>query len=248
MSQYAFYFDQSRCYGCQTCSVTCKDWNFLAPGAEKWMTVYDFEDGVFPDLRLHILAFGCGHCEKPVCLSACPNGAIFKEEKYGAVLIDPDKCRGTRQCAVACPYGAPKFASDAPGTKMSKCTMCIDRLEKGNIPVCVAACPLRALDFGPLEEMIGRYGDLRQLDGVPAPVTKPAYICRANPPKQNLVPYDKDRAVELMRVRKDMGFVFDRVEDVTQLEPGTVKRTRSAFRMKHTNNADLMDATRNDIG
>jgi len=126
--------------------------------------------------------------------------------------------------------------------------MCIDRLEKGNIPVCVAACPLRALDFGPLEEMIARYGDLRQLDGMPAPLTKPAFICKANSSKRNLVPYDKDRAVELMRVRKDMGFVFDRVEDVTQLEPGTVKRTRSAFRMKHTNNADLMDATRNDIG
>jgi len=112
----------------------------------------------------------------------------------------------------------------------------------------VASCPLRALDFGPLEEMIARYGDLRQLDGMPVPVTKPAFICKPNPPKQKLVPYDKGRAVELMRVRKDMGFVFDRVEDVTQLKPGTVKRSRSAFKMKHANNEELMDATRNDIG
>lgn len=248
MAQYAFYFDQSRCYGCQTCSVTCKDWNFLEPGAEKWMTVYDFEDGVFPQLRLHILAFSCGHCEKPVCLNACPNHAIFKEEKYGAVLVDPEKCEGTRQCAVVCPYGAPKFSSDAPGTKMSKCTMCIDRLEKGDIPACVASCPLRALDFGPLDEMIAKYGNSRQLAGMPSPVTQPAFICKENDPKVNLVPYDRDKAIELMRVRKDMGLLFDKVEDVTSLEPGTIKRSRGGFKMKHTSNANLMEATRNDIG
>ncbi len=247
MTQYAFYFDQSRCYGCQACSVACKDWNGLEPGPEKWMTVYDWEKGVFPDLRLHFLAFGCGHCENPVCMKACPNGAIFKEDKYGAVLVDKSKCKGSRQCAVVCPYGSPKFASDAPGSKMSKCTMCIDRLEEGKIPICVSSCPLRAFDFGTLEEMKAKYGDLRQLEEMPkADVTKPCFIVKPHSPKKDLIPYDRNKALELMQTKGELGNVFASIEDVTQLEKGVVPRT--ALKMKHASSKELMDATRNDIG
>ena len=131
MTQYGFHFDMNRCYACQACSIACKDWNDIDPGAEKWMCVYEWESATFPAIRLNALAFSCAHCENPACASACPEGAIYKEEKYGAVLVDQDKCTGCRNCAEACPYGAPKFASDDPHCKMSKCTMCIDRLEEG---------------------------------------------------------------------------------------------------------------------
>ena len=244
MTQYAFYFDQSRCYGCQACSVACKDWNLLEPGPEKWMTVYDWEKGVFPETRLHVLAFGCGHCEDPVCIKACPNNAIFKEEKYGAVLVDDTKCKGARQCAVVCPYGAPKFASDAPGSKMTKCTMCIDRLEEGQIPICVSSCPLRAFDFGPLEEMISKYGDQRQLEDMPSPSTKPAFLVKPHHSKKQLLPYDKEKALNLMQNRGDMGTIFESIEDVTNIEE--VRKT--GLKMKHASAKELMDATRNDIG
>jgi anaerobic dimethyl sulfoxide reductase subunit B (iron-sulfur subunit) len=246
MNQYAFYFDQSRCYGCQACSVACKDWNGIEPGPEKWMTVYEWEQGTYPDLRVHDLAFSCGHCQNPVCIKACPNGAIFKEDKYGAVLVDDEKCTGNRQCIIACPYGAPKFASDAPGTKMSKCTMCIDRLEKGEKPICVVSCPLRAFDFGPLEEMEAKYGSLRQLEGMPAPDTKPAFIVKPHDEKKQLIPYDKDKALQLMQKRGELGTVFDTVEDVTNVGEGVVPRNR--LKMKHANAAELMAETRNDIG
>lgn len=247
MSQYAFYFDQSRCYGCQACSVACKDWNGLEPGPEKWMTVYDWEKGTFPDVRLHVLAFGCGHCENPVCANACPNQAIFKEDKYGAVLVDPDKCKGTRQCAVACPYGSPKFASEAPGSKMTKCTMCIDRLEEGLLPICVTSCPLRAFDFGPLEEMQAKYGNLRQLEDMPsATMTQPCFIVKQHSPKKDLLPYDRNHALALMQNRGDLGTIFENVEDVTKVAEGVVPRTE--LKMKHSSNKELMNATRNDIG
>ena len=246
MTQYAFFFDQSRCYGCQACSVACKDWNGIEPGPEKWMTVYEWEKGTYPDLRVHDLAFSCGHCQNPVCIKACPNNAIFKEDKYGAVLVDEDKCTGNRQCIIACPYGAPKFASDAPGTKMSKCTMCIDRLEKGEKPMCVVSCPLRALDFGTLEEIEAKYGSLRQLEDMPAPDTKPAFIVRPHTEKRKLVPYDKDKALFLMQQRGDLGTVFENVEDVTNVKEGVVPRTKLI--MKHTNSKDLLAQTRNDIG
>jgi anaerobic dimethyl sulfoxide reductase subunit B (iron-sulfur subunit) len=246
MTQYAFFFDQSRCYSCHGCSVACKDWNGIEPGPEKWMTVYEWEEGTYPDLRVHNLAFSCGHCQNPACLKACPNGAIFKEEKYGAVLVDGDKCKGTRQCLIACPYGAPKFASDAPGTKMSKCTMCIDRLENGQKPLCVVSCPLRALDFGTLEEIEAKYGSLRQLDGMPEATTGPAFIARPHAPKKELVPYDKDKALSLMQQRGELGTVFENIEDVTRVEEGVVPRSK--LKMKHVNASELLSETRNDIG
>ena len=43
MTQYGFFFDMNRCYACQACSIACKDWNDIEPGAEKWMTVYEWE-------------------------------------------------------------------------------------------------------------------------------------------------------------------------------------------------------------
>lgn len=247
MTQYAFYFDQSRCYSCQACSVACKDWNGIDPGPEKWMTVYEWEQGSFPDLRVHNLAFPCGHCEDPICVKSCPNGAIFKEDKYGAVLVDQDKCKGSRQCVIACPYGAPKFASDAAGTKMSKCTMCIDRLEKGQKPICVESCPLRALDFGTLDEMIAKYGDQRRLEGMPDErTTKPAFLVKPHAPKKELIPYDGEKALQLMQQRGELGIVFDSLDDVKEIETGTVGRDE--LKMKHSNVKELMEATRNDIG
>lgn len=246
MTQYAFFFDQSRCYSCHACSVACKDWNGIEPGPEKWMTVYEWENGTFPDLKVHSLAFSCGHCQNAVCMQACPNNAIFKEEKYGAVLLDEDKCQGCRRCLEACPYGAPKFADDAPGTKMSKCTMCVDRLEKGDKPLCVESCPLRAFDFGTLEEMESKYRDLRQLEGMPDPsLTMPNFIVKENDPKKKLIPYDSNKALKLMQQRGDLGTVFESVEDVSAVKDLVRKKE---LKMKHTSTQDLFDATQGNIG
>src|SRR3972149_1663426 len=125
MVQYGFFFDQSRCHGCNICQVACKSWNMLPPGPEKWMRGYQWE--------------------KPVCVDAA-DGAMYKEEKYGAVLIDPDKATSAsmRKAWVACPYGAIAFDSDAPDAKASMCTMCIDRLEQDKLPVCVESGAHRA--------------------------------------------------------------------------------------------------------
>ena len=53
MTQYGSMFDMNRCYACQACSIACKDWNGIEPCAEKWMTVYEWETGTFPNVRLH---------------------------------------------------------------------------------------------------------------------------------------------------------------------------------------------------
>ena len=48
-----------------------------------------------------------------------------------------------------------------------KCDMCHDRVAAGQMPVCVEACPLRALDFGDIDELREKYGDVADLAPLP---------------------------------------------------------------------------------
>jgi len=41
---------------------------------------------------------------------------------------------------------------------MTKCNFCVERIDAGLPPTCVAACPLRSLDFGERSELEARYG------------------------------------------------------------------------------------------
>jgi ferredoxin len=71
-------------------------------------------------------------------------------------------CRG--MCLVACPYGAPQFgAEDNP--RMQKCDLCLDTWTEFKKPICVRACPTRAMDAGPLDELRSKYGDTRDAAG-----------------------------------------------------------------------------------
>lgn len=250
MTQYGFFFDQSRCTGCHACSIACKGWYDIPPGPLKYMRVYQWEQGAFPDVRLGLLAVNCYHCEKPACIDACPNQAIFKEEKYGAVLIDQERCEGERQCSEACPYGAIVYASDQKGEKAHKCTMCIDRLEEGEMPICVQSCSLRALDFGPIEELRKRYGELDSLDELPdGSITRPSAVFKPRDHKKPLLPYDADKALDLWQQRgpfapADVPPTFTNKAAVTQPQAGI--RGRERLVLKARNAAELMEATRND--
>lgn len=224
MTQYAFFFDQSRCTNCHACSVACRDWNDIAPGHVKWLRMMQWEKGVYPNPEMHTLFATCYHCEKAPCTHACPNGALVKEDEFGAVLLDADLCQGSRNCWAVCPYGAPQFESDEPGAKMSKCTMCYDKLVQGELPVCVAACPQRALDFGPIEEMRERYGDLAQLEDMPGSGTGPAIVFKPRTAKKKHVPYDEKRVLELMAKRGDSGLpdLYGSANDVVSYSDGFI--------------------------
>jgi len=247
MEQYGFFFDQSRCTGCKTCAVACKSWHGLPPGPLKYLRVYEYEKGIFPNVRIHFQWVPCYHCEEPVCVSNCSPQALYKEDKYGAVLIDSEKCDGCRICYDVCPYGAPVFESDDIGIKAQKCTMCIDRLELGELPICVSACPTRALDFGPLSSLIVRYGDRRDLEDMPSSRTaKPSVVVKPHAAKRQLVPYNAETALELLMTREPLPPLFTSVADVTEIPEGIIGR--SELVIKHGSAEDLMRRTRNDEG
>jgi len=245
--QYGFFFDQSRCTGCHACAVACKNWNQLPPGPLKYLRVYQYETGAFPNVRIHFQWIPCFHCEEPACVRSCPQEAIYKEEKYGAVLINSEACDGCRGCYEACPYGAPVFESDEMTAKAQKCTMCIDRLKVSLQPICASACPQRALDFGSLSKLIERYGDRRDLKDLPPNnLTKPAILFKPHASKRQLVVYDSQRALELLRRKDPLPPVFSTAPDVLEIPKGMIGRDELVI--KHKSAEDLMCCTRNDDG
>jgi anaerobic dimethyl sulfoxide reductase subunit B (iron-sulfur subunit) len=249
MVQYGFFFDQTRCMNCHTCSVACRDWNDIPPGAVKWARMFEWEKGSFPNIQLNYLFAPCYHCENPVCVDAA-NGAMYKEEKYGAVLIDPDKANSIdlRKANGACPYGAIQFDSDAMNATASKCTMCIDRLEQGLTPQCAASCPTRALDFGPLTDLQAKYGTVKDVPDVPdSTLSSPSIVFKLRQPKKLLIPYDANKALQLMATRPGgLPPFFSTNADVTEIPEGLVGRSRLV--MKARSVAEQTSTTQHDEG
>lgn len=178
--QIAFYFDQTRCTGCSACRVACKDWHDIPAGPENWMRLHYTEKGTFPEVSVSYLIAPCWHCLDPVCVPACPAGAITKREKDGIVVVEPSVCLGNEacdeKCRKACPYQAPQFGPQ-PGARMGKCNYCLDRFEQGKLPNCIEACPVRALDAGLLQELEKRYGSVRETEGFKYSTrTRPAVV------------------------------------------------------------------------
>ncbi|MEM3387648.1 MAG: 4Fe-4S dicluster domain-containing protein [Nitrososphaerales archaeon] len=249
MVQYGFYFNEDRCINCKACVVACKDWYDLKPGPIKYLRIYEYEEGYYPNIKTHIRWVTCFHCSNPVCIDACPNGAIYKEEKYGAVLIDQEKCKGYRLCQRACPYGAITYESDrlANDVKANKCTMCIDRLEEGLKPVCVLACPMRALDFDTMENLVKKYGSVKQLKDLPNPsLTNPSVVFKPKGEKKKIIPYDEDKALLLLGSREPLPPIFKSLNDIKEIPMGI--RLKDKLILKPKNIEELMELTRDDNG
>jgi anaerobic dimethyl sulfoxide reductase subunit B (iron-sulfur subunit) len=165
--QYGFYFDQNRCTGCYTCVVACRDWHDVPAGPANWLRLKTIEKGKYPDLFVSFLPLACYHCHEPACVNACPTNAINKRGEDGIVTVDADTCMGKDSCGLcleACPYDVPQFGAEE-NARMQKCDLCLDRLAEGNKPVCVEACPMWALDAGPMDELREKYGDIREAEG-----------------------------------------------------------------------------------
>jgi anaerobic dimethyl sulfoxide reductase subunit B len=244
--QYGFFFDQSRCIACMTCTVACKTWNQLDPGPAKWLRIYEWESGTFPTPEINTLYAPCYHCQNPVCVDAA-DGAMFKEPKYGAVLIDPNQASSAslRAAWEACPYGSIVFDSDAPNANASKCTMCIDRLEQGLMPICVLSCQLRALDFGKLSDLQTKYGTNSQLGSMPDPsTTTPSVVFKPKDARQQIVTLDTSSVISLMGDRSPLPAVYTDPSTVTTITPGLVGR--SQLNMKASSTEELLSLTCND--
>jgi Fe-S-cluster-containing dehydrogenase component/DMSO reductase anchor subunit len=142
--QNCFVLDLNRCTGCHACQVACKVENEL-PEDMNWRQVVTFNEPHLPGIPLYHFSLACNHCVDAPCKTLCPALAYRKDEKTGAVTIDPKLCMGCKYCEWVCPYDAPRF--NASAGVMEKCTFCSHRLSEGLEPACTAACPTDALQF-----------------------------------------------------------------------------------------------------
>ena len=155
--------DLRSCDGCKACTMSCQKRHGLR-AEQTWIKVYEMEDdkgGTFNMPR------PCMMCEDPPCLKVCPVGATLRTDE-GLVLVDTDACVGSRACMAACPYEARYFnwSEPLPAKRMAmpntpqmpqarkgtvgKCVLCADRLPQGELPACVAGCPMGVLYVGDL--------------------------------------------------------------------------------------------------
>jgi anaerobic dimethyl sulfoxide reductase subunit B (iron-sulfur subunit) len=162
MSISAFYFDGTRCTGCKTCVFACKDKKDLDVGFA-YRKVYEYgggetivdENGCFvTDCFAYTVSLSCNHCDNPICVMVCPTAAMHKDEETELVVVDTHVCVGCGYCALACPYNAPRI--DREKGHSVKCDGCIDLVKVGELPVCVTACPARALEFGAAQSLRGK--------------------------------------------------------------------------------------------
>jgi Fe-S-cluster-containing dehydrogenase component len=145
--QYAMIIDSAKCIDCKGCVVSCSIANKVARGfARNWIkeTVPDFS--MRNRTTTHFQPGACMHCEKPICVSACPTGATYKNQETGIVEIDRSLCIGCGNCIPACPYGA-RFR-DPVRRVADKCNYCPERRAAGLQPACVDTCPTKARIFG----------------------------------------------------------------------------------------------------
>lgn len=184
---FGFFFDNTRCIGCKTCELACKDYRNLGPEAT-FRRVIDYEGGTWSmaadgdaevkaeatgmeratpvDVFAYHLSIACNHCGEPACTHVCPTGAMHKDDE-GLVWPDERKCIGCGYCTMACPYHAPFI--DQHLKKSSKCDGCRVRLVEGLAPVCVEACPVRALDWGDPADLVAQHlGTVRSILPLPA--------------------------------------------------------------------------------
>jgi molybdopterin-containing oxidoreductase family iron-sulfur binding subunit len=140
-------------------------WNrVLTEGSD----VLDGVSGIYPNVSRRWVPLACQHCENPACMKVCPTGATYKDDK-GRVEIDYDKCIGCRFCMAACPYNARVFNWSEPDHDpdfqtgygsvpvrgkgvMEKCTLCKERADRGDVPMCVQNCPTDARIYGDLDD------------------------------------------------------------------------------------------------
>ncbi|MDR0514985.1 MAG: 4Fe-4S dicluster domain-containing protein [Coriobacteriaceae bacterium] len=156
MTRQGFYYDQTRCVGCKTCQISCKDVNGLALG-KLFRRVASYETGSFPTPSTFHFAATCNHCAKPACVAVCPVSSMYKDKADGTVQHDDLLCIGCQYCVKACPYGNPKYLEDI--MVVHKCDACLQLRQAGEQPACVAGCPARALEFGPFDELLALHPD-----------------------------------------------------------------------------------------
>jgi formate dehydrogenase iron-sulfur subunit len=163
-----FLVDPSRCIGCRSCQVACKQWNKL--DADQTVNQGSFENprdltpALYNRIRFvekesagqvtwQFVSERCMHCGDAGCMKVCPSPGALHRTKDGIVVFNKEKCISCKYCVSACPFNIPRYGTD---DKVAKCHLCQDRVTAGMIPACAKACPTETLKYGNRSELIAK--------------------------------------------------------------------------------------------
>jgi len=131
--------DLSKCSGCRYCELWCSyaHHKVFSTSLSRIHIVKDDLIGMdFPIV--------CQQCEQAACMSACPTGALYLNDK-GILKLEEEKCIKCGACLKKCPYHA-IFQNPMDGTPLI-CDLCDGKA------LCVTKCPTNALSLYPLTEI-----------------------------------------------------------------------------------------------
>lgn len=215
--QMRFHFRMDRCIGCHCCEVACAEQNGLPPEVQ-WRRVGEIEGGIFPDAKRYYLSSGCNHCLDAPCMKGCPVDA-YQVNDRGIVEHLDNICIGCQYCTWNCPYGVPVYQEDRH--IVTKCDMCVNRLDQKLDPACVEACPAGAIliEEVPVEDILHDYtADMSGPDmpppGISIPSTKITF-----PPGMNMEEFRKSDLPYIRPENPHMPLVWMTV--LTQLAAGS---------------------------
>jgi Fe-S-cluster-containing dehydrogenase component len=144
--------DPLKCQGCLSCMAACSLVNHgrVNLSLARIQVTHDHLAG-FPS---DAVMAQCRQCVDPLCLPACPEGALHLDSEHGNVRrIDEERCIGCRECIEACPYPLARSVWNHETELAEKCDLCADAPfwpERGSPPgkkACVEICPVHAIAF-----------------------------------------------------------------------------------------------------
>ena len=145
--------DPEKCLACRTCELSCA----VEHSESKSLSGADYQK-TLPRPRVKVestpeltMPMQCRHCEDAPCVQVCPTKAIERTDPEGPVLIKEELCIGCKWCVLVCPFGS--ISMGGKDKAPTKCDLCFERLQRGEYPACVTACPTKALQFKSIEEI-----------------------------------------------------------------------------------------------
>ena len=99
---------------------------------------------------------------------------------------------------------------------------------------------MRALEFGPLDELRDKYGNLGQLEEMPKySTTMPSVVFKPAEPKKQVVPWDYQKALRLWQKRRPNGSeplpdIFTEISAVTEAPQDIVGRNKLVLKAKNS--------------
>lgn len=154
--------DSTLCTGCRNCMLACS----LVHEGETSLSLSRIQviQDVLERFPHDIAVRQCRQCQRPLCLEACPTGAIHAAGASGHVrTVSEAECSGCQACLDACPYTPGMMIWHRQKGVAVKCDLCADTPYWGEAggpkgkQACVEVCPMRAIAF--TAEMPPQSGD-----------------------------------------------------------------------------------------